>query len=404
MELAIRPNPCPQVEGAHRYRLFLATGVPLTIQRVTGRLVAPDGEEVYRQDWDPRELFGTVQVAAGETVLAPRLTLGRYTGCVVHWTVAAREAGGTTREAAASVALTLPEGAKAVLYQEQPRREAVVAWPGGDPAVGGHTPGGGTPGYTPGGTPAGTPARTAGAGRRYPALVLVHGSESSAATVAWLATWAARRGYLGVALSQPGFGNSDGPADFAGPRTVAALRAGWEWVRRLPGVDAERMGLWGVSRGAVAAANLATSGPLPGLRALVLQAGAYDLLAPELAPLRERLAGELRPGGSPAASGSADCPGQAGVPASPGGSPLDDLLRERSALLRAGQIPCPVLILHGDRDAIIPEQQSARLARRLAELGRSYEYRVYPGRGHFLPATRVWEEAIFPFLDAQLLG
>jgi len=260
-----------------------------------------------------------------------------------------------------------------VIFRRQPDREAVVAWPGGTGEEDG-------PDGRQG--PAGGPAGPGPAGPRgAPALILIHGSESHAASLDWLAAWAARRGYVAAALSQPGFGGSEGKPDFAGPGTVAALQEGYAWVRSLPGVDPDRLGLWGVSRGAVAAANLATAGPLPGLRALVLQAGAYDLLAPELARLRQRLLPEVaaeREGG------------------------LEAALRRRSALYRAERIPCPVLLLHGDRDEVIPESQSRRLAERLQALGKPCTYRCYPGRGHFLPARRVWEEAIFPFLDELL--
>ncbi|MCG0238005.1 MAG: prolyl oligopeptidase family serine peptidase [Firmicutes bacterium] len=349
MELQIRPNPCPQEEGAHRYRLLLTAPEPVRITGVTGRILDPGGREVWRQEWDPRELFGVQDLAPGETAVAPRLSLGRFTGGTAEWAVRGVTAGGDPREAVARVALTLPPGTGRVIFRRQPDREAVVA-------------------------------RPAGAGGA-PALILIHGSESHAASLAWLAGWAARRGYVAVALSQPGFGGSEGEPDFAGPGTVAALQEGYAWVRSLPEVDPDRIGLWGVSRGAVAAANLATAGLLPGLRALVLQAGAYDLLAPELEGLRQRLLPEL---GAEREAGP------------------EEALRRRSALYRAERIPCPVLLLHGDRDEVIPESQSRRLAERLRALGKPCTYRCYPGRGHFLPARRVWEEAIFPFLDELL--
>ncbi len=45
-------------------------------------------------------------------------------------------------------------------------------------------------------------------------------------------TWS-QKGWLTVALSQPGYGKSDGPSDFCGPRTQNAARAVIDHVRKM---------------------------------------------------------------------------------------------------------------------------------------------------------------------------
>jgi acetyl esterase/lipase len=46
-------------------------------------------------------------------------------------------------------------------------------------------------------------------------------------------------------------------------------------------------------------------------------------------------------------------------------------------------LPVPMRLLHGDRDAIVPVEQSRRLAERARALGDDVDVRVLPGAGHF---------------------
>lgn len=80
-----------------------------------------------------------------------------------------------------------------------------------------------------------------------------------------------------AAVSQPGFGASDGPADFCGPGTQQAIIAALSFLREQPCVDPDRIVLYGNSRGAVAAAMVAAQ--VADLRAIVLSSGVYDLKA-----------------------------------------------------------------------------------------------------------------------------
>jgi dipeptidyl aminopeptidase/acylaminoacyl peptidase len=56
--------------------------------------------------------------------------------------------------------------------------------------------------------------------------------------------------------------------------------------------------------------------------------------------------------------------------------------RDRSPVNRADAIVAPLLILQGSDDPVVPPAQSAALAARLTQLGRTVESHVYEGEGH----------------------
>ena len=80
-----------------------------------------------------------------------------------------------------------------------------------------------------------------------------------------------------VAVSPPGYGQSEGAADLAGPATLAALEAGLEQLAAIPGTDKTRLAVWGTGRGATAALLLAAKHPE--LKRVVAQDASYDLWA-----------------------------------------------------------------------------------------------------------------------------
>jgi dipeptidyl aminopeptidase/acylaminoacyl peptidase len=115
----------------------------------------------------------------------------------------------------------------------------------------------------------------------------------------------ATRGYVAAALSQPGYGDSDGPPDYCGPFTQDATMVAVDFLRRLPFVDSKRVALYGYSRGAIVASMVATRDPR--LAAVVLGAGAYDFFS-SLADIRPHYPASTpisgsRPGPRPRHSG-----------------------------------------------------------------------------------------------------
>lgn len=141
--------------------------------------------------------------------------------------------------------------------------------------------------------------RPAAAAGRVPGLLLIPGHGRTAVDMLPQAVRFARAGFASVAVSQPGYGGSAGPADFAGPRTFEVLQAAAERFAAEPFVDPRRLGIYGYSRGALAAAELATRTDL--FRASVVGGGIYDFRAAydqiELEGIRAKHGGRGGPGG-----------------------------------------------------------------------------------------------------------
>jgi len=185
----------------------------------------------------------------------------------------------------------------------------------------------------------------------------------------------ALRGYVSAAVSQPGYGNSAGPPDYCGPFTQQAVLVAIDYLRRQPFVSANKVALFGYSRGAIVAAMVATQDP--GLAAVVLGAGAYDFFnwhptLPGIARNRDAEAGTSA-----------------------------DAFMARSAMYHAEQIKAPVLLLHGAADERIPVQQAEAFAARLKAAGVRYRIKIYPGTPHGIPIDDQYRE-VFPFLDEFL--
>jgi dipeptidyl aminopeptidase/acylaminoacyl peptidase len=200
---------------------------------------------------------------------------------------------------------------------------------------------------------------------RRPGLLLIPGHTRTAIDMLPASVRFARAGFATVAVSQPGYGGSVGPPDFAGPRTFAALRDAAERFAREPYVDAAHMGIYGYSRGALAAAELAARTDL--FRASVFGGGIYDFRAAydqvSLAGIRANMAAEAGLGRA--------------------------AVRFRSPIRDMTGLDGPVLIVHGADDANAPPAQARALDARLTALGREHELLILPGRDHGLPVADI---------------
>jgi dipeptidyl aminopeptidase/acylaminoacyl peptidase len=217
---------------------------------------------------------------------------------------------------------------------------------------------------------------------RYPAVLFIHGHQDhprNGGDVYWRSgrlEIMARTGYVAAAVSQPGYGHSDGPPDFCGPFTQEALLAALEFLRGQAFVRADKIALYGYSRGAIAAAMVAARDSR--LAAVVLGAGAYDFFT-------------LYP---------TDIPGINRLIQTEAGT-SERAFRARSALYHAASIRMPVLLLHGAQDNRIPSAQAALFAEKLAAQGTPVTLRIFPGTGHGIPAPDQYRE-VLPFLAAHL--
>jgi len=155
-------------------------------------------------------------------------------------------------------------------------------------------------------------------------------------------------------ISIPGYGASSGPSRFLGPQAVAAARRALDLLEARSDVDPTRLGIWGLSTGAVVAGLVMDSDPRP--RAVVLQSGAYDMVTfwPQ-APLLTKLQilHEVWPSRR--------------------------VLKERSVMAHLpDRLDCSVLILHGEKDKHIPVRQAKSLEQALRERGARVETIYFP--------------------------
>jgi dipeptidyl aminopeptidase/acylaminoacyl peptidase len=162
-----------------------------------------------------------------------------------------------------------------------------------------------------------------------------------------------------AAVSQPGFGASEGPPDFCGPATQRAIGAALSFLRGQPNVDPDRIVLYGYSRGAIASAMVAAQDV--NLRAVILGAGVYDLEA------AYRTA-------SPGIRRTIEQETGATVEA----------FAARSALRHADKIRSETLLLHGRHDDRAPVAQAEQLAKVLSDVGNPVSLHVFDC-GHRIP-------------------
>jgi dipeptidyl aminopeptidase/acylaminoacyl peptidase len=220
----------------------------------------------------------------------------------------------------------------------------------------------------------------------WPTIVFLHGHQDWPSAggqdfVKWgVLDKFADRGYLAVAVSQPGYGNSTGPADYCGPFTQHAVAAVLKKLRADGEVENHEVVIEGISRGAIVAGLLAAQEP--DVQGVVLISGLYDLPAYTKHPK------------SVVASGVV-----ASMTSETGGS--EAALRERSLLYSAEGFKAGALILNGAKDDRTDPDQALRLAAAINEHGGHARAIVYPQYGHYIP-VEVREADIEPFITQIL--
>jgi dipeptidyl aminopeptidase/acylaminoacyl peptidase len=213
----------------------------------------------------------------------------------------------------------------------------------------------------------------------YPAILYIHGHQEQLRDggETYVKTGRlgvmASRGYVVAALSQPGYGNSDGPPDYCGPFTQDAALVAIDFLRKQPFVKADRMALYGYSRGAIVAGMVATKDQK--LSAVVLGAGAYDFFS-----------------WYPSPCCAANIRAEAGTSA--------EAFRARSAIYHVETIKAPVLLLHGVHDERIAWRQSEAFADKLKSNGNAVHLKSFPSN-HSIPIADQYRE-IYPFLEQYL--
>lgn len=213
----------------------------------------------------------------------------------------------------------------------------------------------------------------------YPALLLIPGHATTARDWIGNGLTYARNGYAGLAVSQPGYGGSQGPGDYVGPKTIKVLIEGYRRLQREPFVDAKRMGIVGYSRGGMAASLLALQ--LDDVKAVVMGGGVYDF---------KRLYDETGLDGI-----RQNMKAETGM--------TEAAIRERSSILRMDKLNCPVLILHGEKDINVPVSQARLLRDRLTALKKDFEIQIFPDREHGIGSENLYKYSL-DFLNRKLAG
>ena len=148
-------------------------------------------------------------------------------------------------------------------------------------------------------------------------------------------------------ISLPGSGKSSGPGRFVGPQAVAAARRALDLLDQRSDVEPDRIGVWGLANGAVAAGLLMDVDPRP--KVVILQSGAYDMTRfwPEARWFTKLwILHQVWPSRR--------------------------VLKERSVIDHLPpRLNCKVLILHGEEDRRTPVHQAEQLATALQERGAS---------------------------------
>jgi dipeptidyl aminopeptidase/acylaminoacyl peptidase len=214
---------------------------------------------------------------------------------------------------------------------------------------------------------------------KFPGLLLIPGYQGDAKGYITLGTILARQGFACLSVAHPGFGKSRAKPDFVGPNTIKTLAKVFKKFQREPYVDAERMGLFGYSRGAMAASLLAVQ--LEDVKAAVFGAGVYDFKKAYDEVTIEGIRENMRV--------------EAGM--------TEKAIKERSSILRMESLRCPVLILHSEKDENVPVSQAYLLRDRLAELKKDFEVKISPvGKHGFMDGEFV--SNTIDFLSRRLKG
>ena len=194
---------------------------------------------------------------------------------------------------------------------------------------------------------------------KLPAVLVLNGDEGDAhQCVSKNGDLATILGIQVACVSIPGYGKSSGPSRLVGPQAVEAARHALDLLAQRDDVDPNRLAVWGVADGAIAAGLLMDYDKRP--KSLILQSGAYDMvkLWPE-APLRTKLKmlHEVWPSRR--------------------------VLRERSVIENLpNKLDCSVLIMHGEKDQRTPLRQAIKLADELRARGAHVETEYFPRGSH----------------------
>ena len=215
-----------------------------------------------------------------------------------------------------------------------------------------------------------------------PALLLVPSYRRTAIDYIRVGLRFARAGYVGLAVTPPGFGRSQGPRDWVGPTTIKTLRRGLSRLVKEDFVDASRIGIYGRSRGALAASLLVVT-PGVDVKAVIVCSGVYDFKKAYDAYADKGLQSRIK----------------ANMNAEAGTTP--ESIDARTSLSKMKRLTASMLVVHGRKDVNVPVEQAEDLIRQLKALKKDFEYRIYDHADHSLGGTDYFDVCL-GFLKRKL--
>lgn len=202
-------------------------------------------------------------------------------------------------------------------------------------------------------------------GDKFPSILLLPGFDRTAKDLIPYGAMFAHEGFASIAITPPGFGKSEGKADFVGKETLKVYVEGWNKFRQESFVDSQKMGIYGHSRGGMAASLLAVR--FPDAKAAVVASGVYDFKQAfadvPFKGIRDKMIEET--------------------------GMTDEAVKERSSILQMVKLKIPLLILHGAKDEKIPVNQAYLLRDKLTNLKKDFEIKVFAEAGHVLDEKEV---------------
>jgi dipeptidyl aminopeptidase/acylaminoacyl peptidase len=211
--------------------------------------------------------------------------------------------------------------------------------------------------------------RPAGPGP-FPLMILLHGhtlgSIGAKSIVSEAEAFATDLCYAGLAVSLPGFGATEVRPGMDPKITLNVVLGAVSLIKKLPWIDPKQLYLYGFSRGAFFTSLLANQ--IEGLKGTILHSGAYDLDRLYHETSSQWLRSMLNPTGEET-------------------SKLISILPDVSTW------HAPTLVLHGEKDFLIPVKQATLLRDSLEVAKKHYRFVLYPNNGHRLPPKDVRKKA-----------
>ena len=189
----------------------------------------------------------------------------------------------------------------------------------------------------------------------FPSVQIHHAGGGYESIYEHMAMELAQRGIIGVAMIHRGYPGSDGEMEY-GKGEITDIGNLTEEMRSRPYVDPDRMGIMEYSRGAHNA--ILAIERYDYFRVGVLWSTPVDMV--------DHVG--VNPWISDMFGGTAD--------------EVPEEYRIRSCIYFVDQINCPLLIIHGEDDHVIPVRHAFRLAEALKKYNKPFEMKIFPKEWH----------------------